>query len=141
MEIELLTNTVLILEKKVGEKKNYKIGCISIRFAWPPCKLSQDLKMIWCLILLCVIDAWGKGGYWHLESKVIISLVLAKSKGWISIQMLLLIGDSAKATYTVTCKVSGPSPFELWPSFAFSPLSLRLEKLAALGLNATKILI
>ena len=99
--------------------------------------------MIWCLILLCVIDAWGKGGYWHLESKVIISLVLAKSKGWISIQMLLLIGDSAKATYTVTCKVSGPSPFELWPSFAFSPLSsfLRLEKLAALGLNATKILI
>ena len=97
--------------------------------------------MIWCLILLCVIDAWGKGGYWHLESKVIISLVLAKSKGWISIQMLLLIGDSAKATYTVTCKVSGPSPFELWPSFAFSSLSLRLEKLAALGLNATKILI
>ena len=90
---------------------------------------------------MCVIDAWGKGGYWHLESKVIISLVLAKSKGWISIQMLLLIGDSAKATYTVTCKVSGPSPFELWPSFAFSPLSLRLEKLAALGLNATKILI
>ena len=79
--------------------------------------------MIWCLILLCVIDAWGKGGYWHLESKVIISLVLAKSKGWISIQMLLLIGDSAKATYTVTCKVSGPSPFELWPSFAFSSLS------------------